>query len=88
MEMGSHFLLQRIYLTQGSNLHLLHWQSDYLLLSDLRLVTALGSEHTSVSFPGGAVVKNLPANAGDGRNKSSISELGRSHGIGSGNPLQ
>ena len=32
---GYHFLLQRIFLTQGSNphlLHLLHWQADYLQL--------------------------------------------------------
>ena len=88
MEMGSHFLHQRIYLTQGSNLHLPHWQLDYLPPSDFRLVTALGSEHTSVSFPGGVVVKNLPANAGDARNKGSISESGKSPGIGSGNPFQ
>ena len=36
-------------------------------------------------FPGGLVVKNLPANAGD---LGSISELGRSPGEGQGNPLQ
>ena len=34
------------------------------------------------------VVKNLPANAGDIRDKGSIPELGRSHGGGHGNPLQ
>ena len=27
---GCHFLLQGIFLTQGLNLHLLHWQADYL----------------------------------------------------------
>ena len=27
---GYHFLLQRIFLTQVSNLHLLHWQKDSL----------------------------------------------------------
>ena len=31
--MGHHFLLQGIFLTQGSNLHLLHWQADSLPLS-------------------------------------------------------
>ena len=36
-------------------------------------------------FPGGSVVKNLPANAGDA---SSIPGPGRSHGEGSGNQLQ
>ena len=36
-------------------------------------------------FPGGSVVKNLPANAGD---MGSIPGLGRSLGGGNGNPLQ
>ena len=36
-------------------------------------------------FPGGSVVKNLPANAGD---TGSIPELGRSPGGGNGTPLQ
>jgi len=39
-------------------------------------------------FPGGAAVKNPPANAGDARDVGSISGLGRSPGIGNGNPLQ
>ena len=39
----------------------------------------------SVGFPGGSVVKNLAANAGDA---SSVPELGRSSGGGSANPLQ
>ena len=33
--MGCHFLLQGILLTQGSNLHLLHWQVDSLPQSHL-----------------------------------------------------
>ena len=33
--MGCHFLLQGIFLTQGSNLHLLHWQTDSLPLGHL-----------------------------------------------------
>ena len=36
-------------------------------------------------FPGGTVVKNLPANAGD---MGPIPESGRSPGEGNGNPLQ
>ena len=36
-------------------------------------------------FPGGSVIKNLPANVGD---SSSISGLGRSPGKGNGYPLQ
>ena len=34
------------------------------------------------------VIKNLPANAGDARDASSIPESGRSPGVGNGNPLQ
>ena len=36
-------------------------------------------------FPGGSVVKNLPANGGD---VGSIPGLGRSPGDGNGNPIQ
>ena len=39
-------------------------------------------------FPGGAVVKNPPANAGDPGDVGSIPGLGRSPGEGNGNPLQ
>jgi len=38
-----------------------------------------------IGFPGGSVVKNLPANAGD---VGLISGLGRFPGVGNGNPLQ
>ena len=42
--------------------------------------------HTwGLGFPGGSVVKNLPANAG---NAGSIPELGRFPGEGNGNSLQ
>ena len=40
------------------------------------------------SFPGGAVVKNLPANAGDARDVGLIPGSGRSSGVGNVNPLQ
>ena len=39
-------------------------------------------------FPSGAVVKNLPANAGDTRDAGSIPGSGRSPGEGNGNLLQ
>ena len=39
-------------------------------------------------FPGGSVVKNLSANAGDVRDMGLIPGLGRSLGEGNGNPLQ
>ena len=38
-----------------------------------------------MALPGGSVVKNLAANAGDA---VSVSESGRSPGEGNGNPLQ
>ena len=42
----------------------------------------------SWGFPGGSVVKNLPANAGDAWDTDSTPGLGRSPGEGHGNPLQ
>ena len=38
-------------------------------------------------FPGGTVVKNLPANAGDIGDAGSVPGSGRSPGGGNGNPL-
>ena len=39
-------------------------------------------------FPGGSVVNNLPANAGNRRDEDLISRSGRSPGVGNGNPFQ
>ena len=39
-------------------------------------------------FPGGTVVKNPPANAGDARDTGLIPGSGRSPGVGNGKPLQ
>ena len=39
-------------------------------------------------FPGGTVVKNLPANAGDAKDMGLIAGSGRSPGEGNGNPPQ
>ena len=41
-----------------------------------------------VDFPGGTVVKNLPASAGDNRDVGLIPGSGRPPGVGNGNPLQ
>ena len=41
-----------------------------------------------LGFPGGSVVKNPPANAGDVRDAGSNPRSGRSPGEGRGNPLQ
>ena len=43
---------------------------------------------THWGFPGGTLVKNPPASTGDARDVGSIPGLGRSSGIGNGNPLQ
>ena len=42
----------------------------------------------SESFPGGEVVKNLPVNAGEEKDASSIPGSGKSTGVGNDNPLQ
>ena len=44
--------------------------------------------HVYAGFPGGAVVENLLAKAGDSGDADSIPESGRSPGGGNGNPLQ
>ena len=44
--------------------------------------------YLSVVFGGGAVVKNPPPNVGDAADTGSIPGLGRSPGVGNGNPLQ
>ena len=41
-----------------------------------------------MGFPGGSVVKNPPANAGDTRDTGLIPGWGRSPGGGNGNPFQ
>ena len=41
-----------------------------------------------LGFPGGAVVKNPPANAGNARDMGSIPGLGRYPGVGNDSPLQ
>ena len=64
--MGSHSLLQQLFLIQGLNLGLLNWQADSLPL------TSLGSRKLNYlkinslgDFPSSPVVKNPLANAGD-----------------------
>ena len=41
-----------------------------------------------MGVPGGAVVKNPPANAGNARDSGSTPGSERSPGVGNGNPLQ
>ena len=65
-----HFLLQRIFLTQGLNSHLLHWQADSLPLSHLgrllfRQYPVKKKKRTTSSTEGGTTTgigywKNMP----------------------------
>ena len=48
-------------------------------------IKGLGPVNKTKGFPGDSVVKSPPANGGD---KGSIPGLGRSLGVGNGNPLQ
>ena len=60
---------------------------DVILLRSFQKVTSL-SFCSASGFPGGSVVKNPPANAGDIRDVGLIPGSGRSPGGGHGNPLQ
>ena len=71
--MGCHFLLQRIFLTQGSNPHLLLWQASYLPLSHL------GSSRALTLRPLFSYPKNMGPNIG---------QLGTASGEGDGTLLQ
>ena len=42
----------------------------------------------NIGFPGGSVVKNPPANAGDAKDMGLIPGVGRFPGVGNDNPLQ
>ena len=42
----------------------------------------------NLGFPGGTSGKESPSNGGNTRDKGSIPGLGRSLGVGNGNPLQ
>ena len=45
----------------------------------------MAKSSTGIGYPGGLVVKNPSANAGDARDASSTFESGRSPGVGNGN---
>ena len=99
--MGYHFLLWGIFLTQGSNvylLHPLHWQVDFSPLCHQRnpqniknmISFEFGMTNTVWKWASkvALVVKNLLAGAGDARDACSIPGLERSPGEGNGNLLQ
>ena len=55
---------------------------------DITAVEILHLLFLRAGFPGGLVIKNLPANAGDTGDASLILGSGRSPGVGNGKPLQ
>ena len=56
-------------------------------LKKIKNVIDLAPFPERTDFPGGSVVKNSPASAGDSRDASSISGSGRFPGVENGNPL-
>ena len=94
---GCHFLLQGIVPTQGLNPYFLRVSctAGGFLTAErcfflLFCIVATRSFYLFIychvcGFPGDAVVKNLPARAGD---TGLIPGSGRSLGVGNGNPLQ
>ena len=60
------------------------------ILSSIDIVSVLDFDHSNrcMGFPGGSVVKNLPASAGDTGDMGSIPGSGRCPGRRNGNPLQ
>ena len=57
-------------------------------MCNLSKLQRLGSFMPLMGFPGGSVVKNLPANTGDTRDLGLIPRCGKSLGGGNGNPFQ
>ena len=86
-----HFSLQPLTIShQTYNIPFPSLYPPHIVISCLG-VKLLFNSYTNISiylgFPGGAVVKNLPANAGEVRVEGSTPGLGRSPGVGNGNPL-
>ena len=85
---GAYIFLVTFYsfLNLGPISHFLFISVDTIFLGgNIFIYGYLGGR---TGFPGGAVVKNLPANAGDVRDAGSIPDSGRFPGEGHGNLLQ
>jgi len=82
-------------LEKGKSIHssILAWRT--LWLEEPGRLQFTGSQRMNMTdtftlllgFPGGSVVKNPPANAGDTRDSGLIPEPGRSPGVGNSNRL-
>ena len=76
----------------------MHFTATELFFRDTSFYNELGLKYNenghyrqkkqATDFPGGIMVKNLPANEGDARDKGLIPGLGRSPRIGNGNSFQ
>ena len=58
------------------------------MYSEASVRPSLCTTQAVVGFPGGSVIKNLPANAGDAGDMDSIPGLGKLPGEGNGSPLE
>ena len=58
------------------------------LESELQKHETIGLLRSVVGFPGGSVVKNLPASVGHSRDMGLICGLGKSPGVGNDSPRQ
>ena len=66
---------------------LIEWGIMYQLILWMRKFSFPSGSLNTPGFPGGAVVKNWPASAGNSRDVGSIPGSGRSPGEGNGSPL-
>ena len=96
-EVGCHFLLQGIFPTQGSNPHLLHWQSDSLPWSHLQsyiasIVRIYGNPNLPIpptpSFPLGIHTFVLYICVSVSALQMNLNRILKNIGEGNGNPLQ
>ena len=80
----------RILLAQSKLAHYLHLSQppSFLALLSFFNIEVYGAINLLLGFPGGLAVKNPCANARDMGNAGRIPQLGRSPGVGNGNPLQ
>ena len=94
--MCSIFLLTQVYVVNITALlifFLYKWEYTYIYICIYVCVCVYNTQQliyltVFVGFPGGAVVKNPPANEGVTEDVGSTPGSGRSPGRGNGNPLQ
>ena len=85
--LSTDFNLTRIFTVEKWHLFSVYCTSYQQVDSAPNLVFYFLFDYVAGGFPGGSLVKNLHANAGDTRKVGSIPGSGRSPGGGLGNPL-